>query len=573
VVGGSAAWAHRVAAAAGAADPDLADELESAAAEEYGRAQYAVAARYLRWAADLSPTRDVSERRLVRSFLYVQAANQIRRLVELRAELEACSPGTLRDLALVAARSTAGEAALETAHRVWRALPAEPDPRELAGFVGPTLPAVFLVWGDPSTASEICRWVLAVEGLGVERISGTRGLLAWATLVTAGPRAALRIIEETGTGADEIRPDNVQLIAVRGSLRVLDGELADGLADLHIALRYAREGRPIVIGRRVWAFTRWAGFLAGRWDESLLSPADAGRDAGSSLAWYDLPYEHLSRIWVLTARGDWGEARRHLDLIRKAALAVPGAEEHFCAAIARAVIAQGRGGHQEMHEALRPLRDSPATSFDHALTARWWLPLLAEAEIGTGRLDDAEETLRRLGDVDDVPYLRAQVVRLRASLAERRGDLAAALAVCEQAATVASGPDDAQVYRAQLLPEYGRLLRTAGHRRHAAERLHAAHAIFAGLGAAPFVDQCTEELARAGLHAPRQRTTYTSKLTDREREIANLIAMGKTNREISAELFVSAKTVEYHLANIYLKLNLSGRRELRDLVQHKATVA
>src|SRR5437763_826110 len=118
--------------------------------------------------------------------------------------------------------------------------------------------------------------------------SGVRAVLAWATFVTAGPRAALRSLEDTAGQGEEIGPDNIQVIAVRGCLKVIDGQLGAGLADLGTALGYAREGWPIVIGRRAWAYTRWAWFLAGRWEGSVLSPADARRDAGAYVAWYDL---------------------------------------------------------------------------------------------------------------------------------------------------------------------------------------------------------------------------------------------------------------------------------------------
>lgn len=56
-------------------------------------------------------------------------------------------------------------------------------------------------------------------------------------------------------------------------------------------------------------------------------------------------------------------------------------------------------------------------------------------------------------------------------------------------------------------------------------------------------------------------------MTAREHDVATLVGRGWTNPEIAAELFVSRKTVEYHLRNVYIKLDLGGRRELRDLVQ------
>lgn len=568
VVSGSAVWLHRVTAAAGAPDPRLAEQLEAVAADESDRGRHAIAGTHLRWAADLSPARGDRERLLVLAYFAFMRAGQGSRMLSLYQDLEACSPGILRDTALASAMSYGGHAeALDLARRVRRALTADPHPEQLAGYVGYSIPAVFLVWGDARAARELCHWLLALRRLGGEPLSATRGVLAWATLALAGPRAALSAIaEETAVDGFAMGADNAQLIAVRGSIEALDGQLSQALTDLQAAQQHAREGRPIIIGRRMWAYTRWVYFLTGRWDVSPLSAADAPATAGSN-TWYDDPFEHLCRIWVPAARGDWSHAERQLDLIRRASLPQAGGGEHLCASIGRAVIAQARGDHDEMYRALERLRDSPPTSHDHAQTARWWLPLLAEAEIGTGRLAAADATLQRLGDTGDVPYLYLQTSRLRGQLTERLNDPGRALEIYRTAAESAITRDDAPFHRAMLDLAYGRLLRLTGQRRRAGHYLQSAAATLAVLGAAPVLQRCRKELATCGLHAPRQRTLYATRLTEREREIAQLIGMGKTNGEISAELFVSIKTVEYHLANIYLKLNISGRRELRNLIQ------
>ena len=86
------------------------------------------------------------------------------------------------------------------------------------------------------------------------------------------------------------------------------------------------------------------------------------------------------------------------------------------------------------------------------------------------------------------------------------------------------------------------------------------------MGASAFADRCARELARTtspGAAVPDP----LSALTSRERETADLVARGWTNKEISAHQFVSPKTVEYHLRNTYLKLGITSRRELRDVLQ------
>ncbi|MFI6661236.1 hypothetical protein ACIBL8_37525 [Streptomyces sp. NPDC050523] len=81
VVSGSAVWLHLVAAAAGAPDPYLAEQLEAVAADEADRGQHAIAGRHLRWAADLSPARDDRERRVVLAYFAFMRAGQGSRML------------------------------------------------------------------------------------------------------------------------------------------------------------------------------------------------------------------------------------------------------------------------------------------------------------------------------------------------------------------------------------------------------------------------------------------------------------------------------------------------------------
>jgi DNA-binding CsgD family transcriptional regulator len=69
-------------------------------------------------------------------------------------------------------------------------------------------------------------------------------------------------------------------------------------------------------------------------------------------------------------------------------------------------------------------------------------------------------------------------------------------------------------------------------------------------------------------HSTDQTAKMLLALTTRELEVAKHIAMGRTNREIAGAMFVTAKAIEYHLANIYRKLCIIGRRQLRDIAQH-----
>ena len=109
---------------------------------------------------------------------------------------------------------------------------------------------------------------------------------------------------------------------------------------------------------------------------------------------------------------------------------------------------------------------------------------------------------------------------------------------------------------------HGQVLRRAGQRRAAAERLSAARERFAGLRARPYLERCEQELAACGL-APAKRSAFDpSRLTAQELAVARLVAVGMSNRQVASELFISIKTVQFHLTHIYAKLGVSSRAEL-----------
>ena len=117
-----------------------------------------------------------------------------------------------------------------------------------------------------------------------------------------------------------------------------------------------------------------------------------------------------------------------------------------------------------------------------------------------------------------------------------------------------------------MLLAHGRLLRRTGRRRQAIERLRRANDIYVALRAAPFIARTEAELAQCGLPRATTRRRSVLEMTGREAEVAHLIGQRMTNSEIAAELFITPKAVEYHLGNIYAKLGLKGRQQLRDFL-------
>jgi len=115
--------------------------------------------------------------------------------------------------------------------------------------------------------------------------------------------------------------------------------------------------------------------------------------------------------------------------------------------------------------------------------------------------------------------------------------------------------------RAQLL--YGEWLRREGRRTDARRHLREAHTALAEMGAEGFAQRAARELSATG-ERPRRRSPATAdQLTAQELAIARLVATGATSKEVSAELFVSPRTVDAHLRNIFRKMGITSRRQLR----------
>jgi DNA-binding CsgD family transcriptional regulator len=185
--------------------------------------------------------------------------------------------------------------------------------------------------------------------------------------------------------------------------------------------------------------------------------------------------------------------------------------------------------------------------------------LAIEALVAIGDLDEAriqlgwlEEAGRRLG----TPWPLAMSARCRALLQAAEGELGAARESCEQALAVHERMPS-PFERARTLLIYGAILRREKRRKAAREAIEAALSIFETLPAPVWAENARAELARIG-----GRPAAGGGLTEGERRIAELVAIGKSNKEVAAVLFVSVHTIEDALKRIYRKLEVHSRTEL-----------
>ena len=120
-------------------------------------------------------------------------------------------------------------------------------------------------------------------------------------------------------------------------------------------------------------------------------------------------------------------------------------------------------------------------------------------------------------------------------------------------------------YGARTHLVFGEWLRREGRRQEAREQLRTAHKLLTDMGAGAFADRAARELRATGEHARKRTAPPTDALTTHELQIARLVAAGATTREVAEQLFLSPRTIDAHLRNIFRKLDITSRRQLNEL--------
>jgi DNA-binding CsgD family transcriptional regulator len=560
----ASAWAHRVAALHGP-DEHLAAELERLATADADGGRLALAATHLQWAADISPDRADRERRLLTAALHLSLGEEARSPA-LRAAVEASAASPLRSCVLGTMAFAAGQP--REAEQLFGdgldEVRDDPDSQPLAAMLGNRLAGTYTVLGEGEKVMSFGRQALATGCLDAAAASQTRTLVAIGASTVAGAGAAIAELGHLDPDPARVGPLDIDGLAFRGIFRLLSGELAEAVLDMAASLRLARRGATFTLGLRGYSYLAIAQYLAGAWDDALLTAEQGFSAAAIHARQYELPLLHLAASCVPASRGG-AEGDRNARLAEDLAASLGYAQERVYAAMARALVCQAAEDYAGMASALAPWQAPDALDNRSRLYAVLWRPLLAEGLIGTGDLGPATAVLDRLRtDNGQVSYLQPALAWLEGWLAEVTGhpDEAQRAYAAGEAADNFSCP----VYTARLLLAHGRLLRRQGSRKEAAERLRRAAVIYRTLRAAPFITRTDDELAACGLRREHAQGRQDLAMTDRETEVARLIEQGMTNAEIATELFITPKAVEYHLGNIYAKFGLKGRQQLRRML-------
>ncbi|MCX4903952.1 LuxR family transcriptional regulator [Streptomyces sp. NBC_00878] len=551
---------HRVAATT-AADETLADELDRYAAERASAGEWSAVADTLVRAGRLTAARAAREDRLLRAVDAMIGAGDVPQAAAFAAELESFPASTLRDvvlgyLAIMRGRPAEAETFLADA---WE----RRDPTH-----------------QPELLARICqRRVLHALG----RWDG-RDLVAWArrAIELADPDDPSAIESEAvlGLGLAAMGHSDEALAAYEAAAAKLPGgaqpqrvQLGRGWVDLALDAPEAARRRleaAVPTGYRMGStrISLWAqGWLArtqfalGAWPDALETVQRAAARLAEVRIELVRPLVHWTGAQIHALRGDWEAADQHVgeaaaDFHHYEVMLVPSC-------LARAQVAEARGDYDRVVEALSPLAQLTAReSVDEP--GFWpWPDVYANALVLTGRLDDADAFLTPHEDLAARRGRRSAQARLglaRGRLTAARGDIDTARKEFEQALAHLEHlplPYD----RARVNFAYGQTLRRAGKRREADTILKNARDAYATLGAHTYVARCERELQAGGLHGTRL-VPGMAKLTPQEQAVARLVASGATNQQTALELFISVKTVQYHLTHVYSKLGIRSRSEL-----------
>ena len=554
------AW-HRAQAAAGP-DEEVAAELEQSAGRAQARGGMAAAAAFLERSVLL--TADPA-RHAERTLAAAQASMQAGAFGTALELLDRTEAGPLDEFqhgradllrAHVAFASGMGSDAPPLLLMAARRL--EPLDVDLArqAYLDAWLAAVFAGrLAAQATLPEICRAARRLPPPGDRPGKSELVLDALTLLVTDGPgRAApaLRAAMDAFTVADVTAEERLRLstFAEGAAIALWDLDAWREMAERHAATVRAVGAldRLALVLVGLGATTTWAGDLAA--SAALVSESETVCEATGTRA------PPFAALMLACLRGREAEA---VPLVNATIAGATAGGQGLTVGYANWVAAIL---HNSLGRYEQALTAATRSSEDAAMyVSLWALPELIEAAVRSGNADLAIEPMVRLAEstqAGGTDFGLGIEARSRALLSD--GDTAERLyrEAVERLSRTRYRPELA---RAHLL--YGEWLRRGRRRTDARAALRIAHDMFDAMGMEAFSGRARHELRATGETVHRRTARTSGTLTSQEAHIARLACDGHTNSEIGAQLFLSARTVEWHLRKIFTKLGIGSRRELR----------
>ena len=549
------AW-HR-ARAADRPDEAVAGELEHSADRAQARGGLSAAAAFLQRAAELTPDPAL---RVKRSLAAAQAKLDIADAVSASDLLAAAALGPVDELqrarlerlrAQIAFASRRGRDAppllLEAARRL--------DPLDAALARETYLEAIAsaMFAGRLGTGPDVHEVAEAARASNRVPAPGPadRLLDALVTRFTEGYAAsvaplsrALRAFGEPDGGGEDLR---WLWLACRLAQDLWDDELWHVLATCGV--RVARETGALNLLPNALNYLAAFNVHSG----AFTTAAELIAEVDSITQATGIPPLRYAASTLLVARGDQAQA---LSLLEWGLRNVTERGEGSALGLASWLYALLYNSQGHYGEALAAARR--ACEHEDVIAYGWALVELIEAGVRGGRPEEAAAALDRLSErtrASGTEWALGTEARCRALLSDDES------LYRESVERLARSRAAVELARSRLL--YGEWLRRENRRADAREQLRAAHEMFSRMGAEAFAERARRELSATG-ETVRKRTVETlDELTAQEAQVARLAAQGHTNPEIGAQLFISPRTVEYHLHKVFPKLGISSRKELR----------
>jgi DNA-binding CsgD family transcriptional regulator len=370
-----------------------------------------------------------------------------------------------------------------------------------------------------------------------------------AMLFTEGQTAAAPLLRAAVEGFREVDDPRWLPVACRAAWDLWDEVALDQLATRCVEL--AREAGALTFLPLAFNFQALAATYDGRF-----TAASAMIEQGHALSEAITGGFAPNSAIVLTAhQGDRGRA---YELFGQSLRAAANGADGLVTIVeyATSVLHNGLGEHEA---ALAPAQRATVRS------GLFWsaaaLPELIEAAARTRRLDLAKPGLAKLAELTEAAgtdWGLGVLARSRALLSDTPDEW------YEEAITrLGRARVAVQLARTYLL--YGEWLSRSGSRSRARASLREAHRMFDAMGATAFATRAARALRELGDRPANSAISVRDALTSQEAHIARLVATGRTSREVATELFLSPRTIDNHLHNIYRKLGISSRRQLRTL--------